>query len=88
MQVDASTLGYMQDNNDRLHVMCMNGPCANGTDLNLDWLVELLGRDHSALSADIVRSLKRHHKRLRCSRCGGYNVSLIRIPGGYTGYRG
>nr|WP_321459616.1 hypothetical protein [uncultured Cohaesibacter sp.] len=86
--LDCSTLGYMLKNNDRLFVICMNGPCSHGAELNVQWLADLLGPDHSSLARDIIASLKRKRKRLRCTTCGSTNISFRIIPGCFTGYRG
>lgn len=52
--IEASTLGYMLDRNEQLHVICMNGLCSHGAQLNIDWLADWLGRDHSCLADDII----------------------------------
>ena len=50
--LDASNLGYMLD----------NGVCSHGAQLIVLWLVELLGRDHSSLAADVIAGLKKQRK--------------------------
>ena len=86
--VDCSTLGWMLDNGDELHVVCMNGPCSHGAMLSVQGLMELLGREHSSLHIDIVTGLRANRMRLRCSVCGGYEISFRRLPGTYTGHPG
>ncbi|PLW74804.1 hypothetical protein [Cohaesibacter celericrescens] len=85
--LDASNLGYMLDNGDQLFVVCNNGVCSHGAELIVPWLIDLLGRDHSSLAVDIIAGLKKHRKRLRCARCGNYDVGFQRIHAGYTGHR-
>lgn len=78
----------MLENEDRLFVVCMNAPCAHGAEISVEGLAKLLGPDHSSLSRDLLTSLNRKRKRLRCSICGGTNVGFRIIPGCFTGYRG
>ncbi|WP_146006401.1 hypothetical protein [Cohaesibacter celericrescens] len=83
--LDATNLGYMLDNGDQLVVVCNNGVCSHGADMVIPWLVELLGRDHSSLAADIISGLRKKRKRLRCRRCGNYDIGFRCIHAGYTG---
>lgn len=86
--INCSTLGYMIDHGDELHVICMNGLCSHGNQLNINWLVSLLGRDHSSLHQDLLNGLRSKRKRLRCVVCGSDHIGFRILPGCFTGHLG
>lgn len=71
--VSINTFGALIDGRYKLGAFCNNPDCRHDAQLDLPALAERLGREHSTLHNDLA------HK-LRCSKCGGKNISLQLRP--------
>lgn len=82
MGTTLDTIGELIDGGYKLGAFCNNPDCEHHVDLNLPALAERLGRDHGCMHSDLV-------PKLRCSQCGGKNISIqLRPPvPGDRGYR-
>lgn len=65
--ISIHSLGDRIDAGQSMTVICSE--CGRHNNLNLEALVEKLGRDHSALAGDLA-------KKLRCKECGSKRMSF------------
>lgn len=69
-----TTIQEFIDSGDKLRVYCHASHCNHHAELDMLMLRDKLGPDHGAMHDDLVPLL-------RCSKCGGKKVGLIRSPG-------
>ena len=68
------TIQTFIDSGDKLRVYCHASHCSHHAELDMLRLRDTLGPDHGSMHDDLVPLL-------RCSKCGGKKVGLIRTPG-------
>jgi hypothetical protein len=68
-----NTVQELIDGGYKLHAHCHNWHCQHNQVLDLVKLRERLNPDHSTLHDDLVPKLK-------CSKCGGKKIGLIKTP--------
>lgn len=68
------TIQTFIDSGDKLRVYCHNPLCSHHLELDMMMLRDRLGPHYGAMHDDLVPLL-------RCSKCDGKKVGLIRTPG-------
>lgn len=71
-----NTIGALIANKCRMNLYCENLACRHSAEADLPAIAAKLGADHSAMHHDLV-------PKLRCSVCGGKDISVRLQP--YTG---
>ena len=71
--ITLDTLGALVDRGYGIYAHCQANGCGRSVALDLPALAERLGRDHSALAAGLV-------PKLRCSSCGGREITITISP--------
>jgi hypothetical protein len=71
----SETIQHFIDSGDRSEAWCHNPKCGHHAFLDMEKLRDKLGPDHGALYTDLAHML-------RCSKCGGKEVGMLRHASG------